>query len=195
MITNQTVLRRIAYPASHWWLSLLLGILFIIIGVWVLKTPVASYLALVTIFSAVLIINGVAEIFSALFMTSQQDSGGWGWILAGGIIDILIAILIMSKPGITVIILSFFIAFGLLFRSMMAIGAAIDLKKSHDSYWGLLLLIGIIGLIFPFIILRNPDIAGLTVVFWTGLAFIIIGVFRVLLSLRLRRLNKLISAG
>jgi uncharacterized membrane protein HdeD (DUF308 family) len=190
MITNETVFKKIAYPIRHWWVSLLLGVLFIITGIWVLRTPVAGYLALATLFSIVLIINGVAEVLSALAMTTQTESAGWGWILAGGIIDILIGIVLVSNPGITVIILAFFIAFGLLFRGMMAIGTAIDLRKSKDSYWGLLLLIGILGLIFPFIILENPAIVGFTVVFWTGLAFLIIGIFRVILAFRLRRLNK-----
>jgi uncharacterized membrane protein HdeD (DUF308 family) len=191
-MNSSAILKQIAYPVRHWWVSLLLGILFIITGIWVLRTPVASYLALATLFSIVLIINGVAEVFSALAMTSQKESSGWGWILAGGIIDILIGIVIISNPAITIIILSFFIAFGLLFRGMIAIGTALDLRKSHDSYWLLLLLMGILGLIFPFIILENPSIAGFAVVFWTGLAFLIIGLFKVMLAFRLRKLNKLL---
>lgn len=179
------VLRRLAYASNHWWLSLLMGILFLITGTWVLLTPAQSYIALSMLFVITLIGSGIAEIFSGLYM--RKESTGWGWIVAGGIVDLLIAFLLATDPALSLTILSFFIGFALLFRSTVAIGVSFDLRNNGIRQWKWMMLMGVIGLGFSFIVLKNPVIIGLTFVIWTGLAFIAIGLFRIMLSLRLRK--------
>jgi uncharacterized membrane protein HdeD (DUF308 family) len=183
----RTPFQKIAYAVSHWWLSVLSGILFIVIGTWVLFTPRESYLALSLIFSITFLVNGAMEVFSAF--TMNRETQGWGWILAGGIIDVLIGLMLVSNPGITASLLPFVVGFGLLFRSMMAIGVAFDLKSAGISMWGWLLALGVAGLLFSFLLLRSPAIVGLTIAILTGLAFIAIGVFRVALGMRLKKLH------
>lgn len=185
---ERRVLRRLAYASDQWWLSLIIGIFFLITGIWVLLSPAESYIALSILFIVALIGSGIAEIFSAF--TMRKESSAWGWVLAGGILDLLIASLLATDPALTLTILSFFIGFALLFRSAMAIGVAFDLRHNSIRQWKWLLFMGIIGLIFSFIILKNPVIVGLTFVFWTGLAFISIGIFRIFLSIKLRQFRQ-----
>ena len=66
-----------------------------------------------------------------------------------------------------------------------------ELKKYGVLDWGNLLAIGILGLIFSFILLWNPLFAGFTIVFWTGLALITIGGYGIYFSLTLKKLHKL----
>jgi uncharacterized membrane protein HdeD (DUF308 family) len=73
----------------------------------------------------------------------------------------------------------------------MAMGFAFDLKGFADNGWGWLLALGILGLLFSFVLLWNPLLAGLTIVIWTGCAFITIGIFRIILSFKLKHLYKL----
>jgi uncharacterized membrane protein HdeD (DUF308 family) len=183
----RTPFQKIAYAVSHWWLSVLLGVLFIVIGVWVLFTPVESYLTLSLIFSVTFLVNGVMEIFSAF--TMNRETQGWGWIVAGGVIDLIIGLMLVANPGITALLLTFVVGFGLLFRSMMAIGVAFDLKSAGVSMWGWLLVLGMAGLLFSFLLLRKPSIVALSIVVVTSIAFIVIGVFRVVLGLRLKKIH------
>jgi len=56
--------------------------------------------------------------------------------------------------------------------------------------WGWLLFIGITGVISAFIMIWNPVFAGLTIVAYTAVAFLSIGIFQIYLSFRLKKLNK-----
>ncbi len=176
--------------ARQWYLILILGIILIIVGIWVFSTPVLSYATLSLLFAVSFFVTGILEIVYAI--SNRKEMNNWGWSLVGGIIDLLIGILLMALPLTAMMFLAFYVGFGILFRSVMAIGKAIDLKKLKAGDWGYLLFIGILGLLFSFILIWNPVFAGFTIIFYTGMAFIIMGIFQVFLSLRLRKVKKLV---
>ena len=173
---------------KHWYLPLILGIVLILMGLWVFGTPVLSYIALSTIFAVTFFVTGILEIIYAVQNRNQLDQ--WGWSLAGGILDLILGLLLMSQVEVSMLILAFVVGFGVLFRSAFAIGHAIESKKRKLGNWGVLLVLGILGLIFSFIMIWNPLFAGLTIVFYTGMAFIMVGIFQIVLSLGLGKLKK-----
>ncbi|HWA34413.1 MAG TPA: DUF308 domain-containing protein, partial [Cyclobacteriaceae bacterium] len=162
-------------------------ILFIITGIWVLRTPVESFLALSVLFSVTFLVNGFFEIVYSVSNRKKMDN--WGWVLAGGIVDLLFGFWLMSSPIVSVAVLPFYVGFLLMFRAISAIGFAIDLQSFGVNEWGWLLTLGILGLFFSFILLWNPLLAGLTAVIWTAAAFISIGIFRIWLSFKLKGLH------
>lgn len=174
---------------KHWYLPLISGILFVCIGILVFSTPLESYLTLAVIFAITFLFTGVIEIIYAI--ANHKKSDNWGWSLTGGIIDFLLGVLLVSRPEITVIVLPFYIGFGILFRSIMAIGWSLELKRQQVADWGNLLAVGILGGILAFILLWNPLLAGFTIIFYTALAFLVIGIFQIYLSFKLRKINKL----
>lgn len=177
-----------AYSSRHWWVGLLSGILFLIVGVWVMLTPLESFLVLATLFAVMFLINGVIEIVTAIL--ERKVAHAWGWRLAGGIFDLVIGIILVANPMLNFAVLPFIVGFGVLFRSVMAIGDSIKMRGYAIGSWGWLLALGIIGLLFSFILLRNPILAGMTVVVWTSLAFSTIGVFSIWFAFALRALGK-----
>jgi len=172
---------------KHWYLQLILGVLFIITGIWVLRTPLESYLALSMLFSVTFFVNGIFEIAYSISNRRQLDN--WGWVFAGGIVDLLFGVWLMSSPMVSIAVLPFYVGFMLMFRSFTAIGLAVDLRAFGIKEWGWLLALGILGMAFSFILLWNPMLAGLTIVMWTASAFITIGVFRIFLAFKLKQLN------
>lgn len=174
---------------KYWYLLTLLGIAFILVGVWVFRTPLQSYITLSVLFALTFLFTGIMELIYAISNRKLLDN--WGWSLAGGIIDFLIGIMLVANPQISLLVLPFYVGFAILFRSIMAIGWSIELKKHKVLSWGSLLGMGIIGLVFAFIMLWNPVFAGLTIVFYTAAAFIVTGVFQIYLSVRLKKLTAL----
>jgi uncharacterized membrane protein HdeD (DUF308 family) len=73
---------------------------------------------------------------------------------------------------------------------MMAIALSIEFNKYKVSNWGWILSAGIVGVIFSFILLLNPIIAGLTVAAFTGLALITIGIIHIYFSIELKSIKK-----
>jgi uncharacterized membrane protein HdeD (DUF308 family) len=182
------LLKEVRNAVRYWYLPLILGIILIITGIWVFLTPLASYVTLAILFAFTFLFVGILQIIYAV--SNRKETENWGWSLAGGIIDLIIGILLVSRPALPIAILPFFVGFGILFRSIMAIGWAIELKKQRVLDWGNLLAIGILGLIFSFIIIWNPVFGGLTIVFYTAAAFLVIGIFEVYLAFRLSKLKK-----
>lgn len=177
--------KAVKNTAKHWYLLLLLGIIFIVAGILVFRTPVASYITLSILFALTFLFTGLLQIIYAIANRKELDN--WGWSLTGGIIDFLIGVLLVSQPAVSLIALPFYVGFGILFRSIMAIGSSIELRNEKVTDWGYLLVVGILGLIFAFIMLWNPLFAGMTIVFYTALAFIFVGSFYVYLSFRLKK--------
>ena len=174
--------------ARNWWLELIMGILFIAVGVWVVFTPATSYAALSIFFAITFLITGIME--TSIAFSSREYVEGWGWSLAGGIVDTLVGLLLVSKPAFTMTVLPYYVGFALLFRSSLAIGLSFELSRLKVQDWGILLFIGITGLILSLIMIWNPVFAGLTIVTYTAMAFISIGIFKIYLSFRLKKLNK-----
>ncbi len=186
---SNTFLAGMHNAIKYWWIYLLTGILFIALGIWVFRTPVESYVALSILFTLTFLINGISEVIYAV--SNRRTQKGWGWILGSGLVDLLIAFMLLSNPGISLQVLPFYVGFALLFRSVSAAGMAIELKTMSVPNWGFLLLLGVLGIMLSFVLLWNPVVAGMTIVFWTAMAFIVIGVFRIMLSMKLRKLHEI----
>lgn len=173
---------------KHWYLPLILGIIFIAVGIWSIMTPASTYLSLALLFSVTFFVAGLFEIIFSISHRKQLD--GWGWSLASGILSSIIGVLLIVYPQISIITLPLFVGFVVLFQSSMAIAWSIELKKYKVSNWGWLLFAGILGVIFSFILLMNPLFAGLTVAAFTGIALITIGIFHIHFSIELKKLKK-----
>jgi uncharacterized membrane protein HdeD (DUF308 family) len=182
------LLNTIRNSIKHWYLPMIMGVLFILVGIWVSSTPLASYLALSILFAIVFLFSGIIEIIYAISNRNTFDN--WIWALISGIIGLLLGILLISNPAISMIVLPFYIGFGILFYSIMGIGRAIDLRKHDRKGWGYLMFTGIVGVIFAFIMIWNPLFGGMTIVFYTAFSFVILGILNILLSIKLRSLNK-----
>jgi uncharacterized membrane protein HdeD (DUF308 family) len=172
---------------EHWYLLLILGTIFIIIGIWALITPVETYLSLAVLFSAAFFVIGIIEIISSITFRNQLNA--WGWSLAAGILNSIIGLVLILKPGISIIALQIFVGFVVLYRSMMGIAWSIELKKFKISDFGWLLFLSILGVIFSFVLLWNPIFAGLTVAVFTGIALIAVGIFQIYLSFALKKIR------
>jgi len=173
---------------KHWYLPLLAGLVFIAIGIWTFLTPLESYLALSIVFSLSFLVIGMVEIVFSI--NNRKSMKNWGWILAFGIIGVLVGVMLLANPGVSLATLPFYLGFVVLFRSVGAVSQAFELKENKDLDWGNLMVMGVLGIIFSFFLLWNPILAGFTVVSWTALAFMAAGFYNIFLSLRLRKVKK-----
>ncbi len=188
---EQTEVKRLKAAVKHWWLSLLLGILLIAMGFWVIRTPLASYIGLAILFSWLLFISGIIEM---VFSISNKDNlDGWGWHLAGGIIDFILGGYLISNPELTMAVLPFLVGFWMMFGGVSAIAMSMDLKSYGSTGWGWTLTMGILTIIFSFLVIYNPVLGGFYLVFMTAFALITLGVFRIILAFRLKKLHKEIA--
>jgi len=182
-----TILNSAQSAVKNWWISLLLGILYIIAGIWVFQTPLASYVSLSIVFSVFIFASGISQIVFSI--SNKNEIQGWGWYLAGGILDLIIGILLITHPLMTMAILPFYVGFWLLFQGFMAIGLSFQFKSAGMPSWGWLLFLGFLTLLFSFLLLANPVFAGLSIVYMTAFALITAGIFRIFLAFDLKKIK------
>ena len=73
---------------KHWYLPLLIGLFYVLVGVYVVTRPLAAYGALVILFSISFLVSGILKIW---FSTANRNIlKGWGWHLAGGLLSVLL---------------------------------------------------------------------------------------------------------
>lgn len=175
---------------KYWWVSLLVGVLAIILGVWSLLTPDLTLVAMTYVFICIFFINGISEI--AFAISNRNLLRGWGWTLAGGIIEILFAILLLALPKVflaTVLVL--LVGFWLLFRSIWSIGGACELQVLGVKGWGWSLAGAILSLLIAFLFLLSPAFfKGIFVVALISVGFFIYGMLRIYMAFRLRSIHK-----
>jgi uncharacterized membrane protein HdeD (DUF308 family) len=123
--------------ARAWWLFLVLGILWILFGMFVLSYNVGSLLALAVFAGVTFLATGLAQILAAFRVQS------WGWLWAvGGALSIIAGILALAWPGRTLVVLSLLLAWFLVFKG--TVDVIVVLVNEHGSWWWVLLLLGVV---------------------------------------------------
>ncbi len=189
-------LKSLTDTIKNWYIPLIVGVIFIGAGIFAFAFPESTYRTLSLLFSVSFLIAGFFEVVFSI--ANRKEMENWGWTLLFGMVTFFFGFVMTLQPEFSMLTLAIFVGFTLMFRSIAAISFAIDIKNYGVSQWGYLLALGIIGMILSFILLVNPAFAGATIVTWTGLTFIAVGVFNIALSLRLRKVKhvtKKISKG
>jgi len=184
-----TFLKTIRNTVKYWYAPAIIGVLFIVLGVYIFTVPEMTYLSLVVLFSYSFLFSGVLEIWFSI--ENRRELEGWGWYLASGIFSLLIGILLVIHPVMAAATLPLFVGFSLLFRSFQGLGFAFELRNYGVLKWGNLALVSVLGIIFSFLLIANPIVTGVSLVVLTALSFIFVGVNAVVLAFQLRKLKTL----
>jgi uncharacterized membrane protein HdeD (DUF308 family) len=116
--------------APGFWWSLLSAILGIAVGVLLLAMPASGALSLTIVLVAFFIIEGVASIMFAL-EHKRELSGRWGWMLASGIVDLALALLIFAGlPSTAAWAIGLLVGINMVFGGTALIAMALHARKS-----------------------------------------------------------------
>jgi uncharacterized membrane protein HdeD (DUF308 family) len=100
----------------------------IVAGALLLRWPVTGSLSLTLVLAAFFIVEGVATIMYAVEHRNQL-SGRWGWMLVSGIVDLILAgIIVAGLPGTALWALGLLVGINLIFGGIAMIGMATAAK-------------------------------------------------------------------
>jgi uncharacterized membrane protein HdeD (DUF308 family) len=86
-----------SHEARHRWLEGLLGMIYIVAGIYLLMHPVGGLLALTLLIACLLLVYGI---FALVLAFRMRPAAGWGWVLFDAIVTILLGLLIyIHWPG------------------------------------------------------------------------------------------------
>src|SRR4051794_8584181 len=85
----------------NWWVLAVRGALAVLFGFVALIWPGITVLALVLLFGAYALVDGVMALYTALFDRGRPGGRGVGWLVLEGVAGVLAAIGAVVWPGIT----------------------------------------------------------------------------------------------
>ena len=176
--------RLAAILRRTWWMLLLRGLAAIAFGVLTWVVPGASLAALVLLFGAYVMADGVLGVWSAV--AGRKEHEHWWVMLIAGLLGIAVGLLTFLAPGVTALVLLFYIAIWAIASGVLQIVIAIRLRKEIRGEW-MLILGGFASVVFGVLLVAQPG-AGALAVLWLIAAYaVFFGVLLVMLSLKVRK--------
>ncbi len=179
-----TILDAITTGVKNWWWFIIKGLLLIVAGVAIFSRPAEGYAGLSILFSIVILGSGFSQIFFSI--ANSNILTGWGWTLASGILDVVIGIYLLAYPQVTMVTLPYILGFWLMFAAFNLFGASFDLRNLGIKDWGWLLFGGILTMVSAFLVLYYPAAGVISIITWSGIAFLAAGVFNLVLAFKFR---------
>jgi uncharacterized membrane protein HdeD (DUF308 family) len=158
------------------------GVLSIVAGVLAIVYPDLTLLALALIAGINLLLLGVLGLVDAV--TSDDDAGGTR-VLSGvlGLLGVIAGLVVMRRPGES--LLAIILILGVWFIVSGLVDVIRALVVPGDRAFRL--LVAVFDLVLGGLILALPDVSLKTMAILAGVAFIVRGIFAVLIGLKLRK--------
>ncbi len=183
-----TVDKQLADIFSYnWWALLLRGVAAILFGTLALLLPVISIRFLVILFASFVLVDGMLGIWIA--MAGRKEYSDWITLFMWGLAGVGIGILTFAKPGITTMVLLWFIAVWAITTGVLEIVVAMRLRKEIKGEW-LLILGGGLSVAFGFLLMEQPGAGALALIWLIGAYAVIFGMVLVVLAFKLRSVVK-----
>jgi|FLYN01.1.fsa_nt_gi uncharacterized membrane protein HdeD (DUF308 family) len=169
--------------ARNWWIWLIRGIAAIIFGILAFLNPQDALLAIVLVWGAYALIDGLFALISGF--RGRETNRQWWVTVLEGVVGVIAGILTFIYPDITALVLLYIIAAWAIITGILEIIAAIQLRKEIEGeFW--LGLSGLASIVFGVLLFLFPG-AGILTVLWMVAAYaIVFGVLMILLAFRLK---------
>jgi len=166
-----------------WWVVLLLGIISLIVGVVVLVRPFTAVNVAAIIFGIWLLVSGVIQLAQAFDKQLETISRVLNAIT--GVIGIVLGLICLDSAEDRIALLTLFIGIWWIMRGIVQIAVG-----ASDQGGGVVIFLGILGIIAGGVVLIWP-IASLTVLtLVVGIWLVVLGIFEIIASFRVRSLKK-----
>lgn len=170
----ENLTERVGRAVQHWWLMMLAGVLCIALGIAVFVFPLQSYVTLSILAGVLMLLVGAAQLIIA--STSGNYLAMRGYMIVGGVIDLILGLLLCINPGVTMALLPIMLGIWMMYHSFMMIAFGGDMETFKVKGSGWTILGGVLLLVLSFIVLVNPFSAGIAaVVVLSGVGLIVFG--------------------
>jgi uncharacterized membrane protein HdeD (DUF308 family) len=172
--------------AQRWWALALRGLAAIVFGVLCFVRPGLSLFALLFLFGAYALVDGVFNLVMGI--KGRHDLPRWGVLVAEGVASIAAGALTFVWPKITALVLLYIIAAWAVVTGVLEMVAAVRLRKQIHGEW-MMGLAGVLSIAFGVLLSLFPGAGALTVVFWIGAYCVVFGGVLIALAFRLRAVH------
>jgi uncharacterized membrane protein HdeD (DUF308 family) len=168
--------------ARNWWAIALRGIAAIIFGLFAFLFPGSTLFALIIVFGAYSLIDGIFAIVAAVRAAEAHER--WGQLLLVGICGVIVAAVVWFYPGLATLGLLYVIAAWALVTGVLEVIGAFKLRKQMPDWWWL--VAGLASILFGALVIWHPGAGALAVLWLIGTYAVAFGIFLLGFAWRLR---------
>ena len=170
--------------AGHWWALALRGAIAILFGLAALLRPDIALEALILLFGAYALVDGVFAIVG-IFGGTRGGTPRW-LLLIEGIAGILAGIIAFVLPGLTALVLLYLISAWAIVTGIFEIATAIRLRQEIRGEWALIIG-GALSVLFGMIlIVVSPFAAILSLTWLIGVYAVAFGILMLITAFQVR---------
>jgi uncharacterized membrane protein HdeD (DUF308 family) len=181
--SGSTIDAMSAQLARNWWVVGLRGLFAIIFGAIALLMPDVTLAALVLLFAAYMLVDGVLAIVAAVRAARRHER--WAWLVLEGIVDLIACAIAIFWPLATVIAFVYLAGAWAIVSGMLLTAAAFRLSPPHGRWW--MFLGGAASTLWGFLVIIWPFTGALVLVWWLAAYALVFGVALIALAFQLRR--------
>jgi uncharacterized membrane protein HdeD (DUF308 family) len=170
--------------ARNWGAIAVRGIAAIVFGLLTFLLPGVTLAALVLLFGAYALIDGLFNVIAAV--RRRAGASPWWALLVEGIVGIAAGLVTFILPGVTAAMILYVIAAWAILTGVLEIVAAVRLRRQLTGEWRLVLS-GILSIVFGGLVMAAPAAGALAITLWIGAYAIVFGALLLALAFRLRR--------
>lgn len=169
---------------GHWWLSLIVGIVAVVIGFVVLINPVSSYFAFSMWLGVAIFVSGALSLVQGL--SSRNRFVSRGWIIVASIADIIIGLMLMFNLVLSAVMMPVLLGIWLFYRGAVLLGQGADMRSYGVRDAGWVIFGGVLMIIIAIAVLWLPMSIGVeAVILVVAIAFMAYGISQISLAYRL----------
>lgn len=167
----------------NWWLVALRGVVALIFGVLTTFRPGVTLAALILLFGAYAIVNGIFTVVVAI--AHHRGEPHWVSLLVSGVLSVALGIVAFVMPRLTALSLLYIIAAWAIVTGVSEVATAIRLRRVITGEW-LLVIAGVLSVLFGVFLVLFPGAGALAVTLWIGTYAVMLGILLIALAFRLR---------
>lgn len=177
----------IASLTKKWWVFLVQGIVMILLAILAFSQPAL----LISFIGAYIAIDGGLKLFSALG-PQPADQSRWPAIVIGAI-GIVVGALIWLNPGLTAQVVTYLVAAWAVVVGILLVLWGWRFREVISTEW-LLIALGILSIVFGFIVFGNVQAGFFTLQLIFGTYMIVGGIVAIILSFQVRHVGVQLGA-
>jgi uncharacterized membrane protein HdeD (DUF308 family) len=179
--------------SKYWWIFSLRGIIAIVFGLAALLWPALTLGVMVLLFGLFALLEGLLTVVTSF--GKGDEKGGWTLLLEG-LVGLLVCVIVLLGtsigsilwPKVAAVMLVYYIAGWAILAGLFKIFTAFRIRKEVKGEW-ILGLNGLVSILVGVILILRPEAGVLALAWLIGILAVIVGIFQLLLGLKLREIG------
>jgi len=167
-----------------WWVFLVGGIAGVVFGVLAFSKPMTAWLVVAVFFAAAILVDGASNVVGSI---RNRDKDGWWIMLLIGVLGVVGGGYALLNPLVSMKAFIFLVAFEAIMAGVFLVMLGYKVRAATEREW-ILYLTGGLSILFGILVIVNPAVGGLSVIWMIATWAVITGVLKIIFAFKVKNL-------